>query len=196
MTDILKSYQWYLPVYISSWRSCKGEGVDGVTELVVMNRPEAVVEHEEVDMEFLMSLVEEPAPAPAPKRPARPSSKPVVDAIAALEMMQPQPEVKKGKLSMGLIDKFLEVKDLRITPQSDDDGEVVDLMWERSDPNQPNTAEDDVASEELAAIYLKQRLYKEASDIYNRLFLLYSEKSVYFASQIEKIDKILEEKGE
>ncbi len=190
MTDILKSYPWYLPAYITNWRSCKGEGVDGVTELVVMNHPEAVVEHEEVDMEFLMSLVEEPAPAP------KSSVHSAIDAIAALEMMQPMPEVKKSRSSMGLIDKFLEVKDLRITPPCDDDGEVADLMWERSDPNQPNTAEDDVASEELAAIYLNQRLYKEASDIYNRLFLLYSEKSVYFASQIEKIDKILEEKSE
>ncbi|MFI3248083.1 MAG: hypothetical protein R3Y39_03030 [Rikenellaceae bacterium] len=175
--EIIKSYPWYIPAHVAMWREQPSGAMGGVTELIVMNHPEAVVEPEQVDMEFLISLVNEPRPIH-------------MDAISALEQMQPVEQPQRST-SQDLIDKFLEVKDLRIVPPADDEAEVVDLMWEEADSTRPYTAEDDLASEELARIYLNQRLYNEANDIYNRLFLLYSEKSVYFATQIEKIDKIL-----
>lgn len=43
-----------------------------------------------------------------------------------------------------------------------------------------------VVSETLAAIYLQQEMYDRARDIYEKLILLYPEKSAYFASLIEK----------
>jgi DNA-binding SARP family transcriptional activator len=49
--------------------------------------------------------------------------------------------------------------------------------------------EDDIVSEELAEIYLAQGLRSEAIEIYRKLSLLNSEKSIYFAEKIENIEK-------
>ncbi len=47
----------------------------------------------------------------------------------------------------------------------------------------------DICTETLARIYLDQGYKAEAKEIYSKLILRYPEKSVYFASLIEKIDK-------
>lgn len=57
--------------------------------------------------------------------------------------------------------------------------------------NQPKK---DIASETLANIYLKQELYTEAIETYNKLILNYPEKSIYFANRIEDIQKIIKNK--
>jgi len=44
-------------------------------------------------------------------------------------------------------------------------------------------------TETLAQIYLEQGYVEQAKEIYSKLSLLYPEKSVYFASLIEKIEK-------
>ena len=49
--------------------------------------------------------------------------------------------------------------------------------------------EDDMVSEELAEIYLAQGLKMQAIEIFRKLSLLNTEKSVYFAEKIEKIEK-------
>ena len=50
---------------------------------------------------------------------------------------------------------------------------------------------DRFTTETLAAIFLEQGQYEEARRIYSRLVLDIPEKSAYFASLIEKIDKII-----
>ena len=49
-------------------------------------------------------------------------------------------------------------------------------------------ADEDPYTETLARIYLEQGYEDEAKDIYSKLSLRYPEKSVYFASLIEKLD--------
>ena len=46
----------------------------------------------------------------------------------------------------------------------------------------------DFCTETLAEIYLEQGYYEQAKDIYSKLSLRYPEKSVYFATLIEKIN--------
>jgi len=45
-------------------------------------------------------------------------------------------------------------------------------------------SDDELATEELAAIYMEQEYFDEALKIYGRLSLLYPEKSIYFAEII------------
>lgn len=81
-----------------------------------------------------------------------------------------------------LIERFLKCNDYRIVAQ-DGEGEDVDLGKIED--------EEDMVSEELAEIYANQGLYEQAIETYRKLSLLNSEKSVYFAGLIAKIeDKI------
>jgi len=49
---------------------------------------------------------------------------------------------------------------------------------------------DELVSEPLAAIYVKQGYYKEAIEIYDRLSLLYPDSFNYFATMIEEVKKL------
>ena len=80
-----------------------------------------------------------------------------------------------------IIDRFLEAGDYRIVADTESEGPEVRTEAEFSD-------EDDIVSEELAEIYLSQGLKTEALAIYRKLSLLNTEKSVYFAEIIDKIE--------
>ena len=81
-----------------------------------------------------------------------------------------------------IIDRFLRAGDYRIVADSgaDDEGDV------RTEAEFAD--EDDIVSEELAEIYLSQGLKTEALEIYRKLSLLNTEKSIYFAEIIDKIE--------
>ena len=81
-----------------------------------------------------------------------------------------------------IISRFLRKGDYRIVAEEGDVDADVRTEAEIDD-------EDDVVSEELAEIYLAQGLKNEAVEIYRKLSLLNSEKSVYFAEKIENIEK-------
>ena len=78
------------------------------------------------------------------------------------------------------IDKFLHRDNYRIVAE---DGEAEDISEVKIDD------EEEMVSEELAEIYLNQGLYDEAIDTYRKLSLLNSEKSIYFAGLIAKIEE-------
>ena len=88
-----------------------------------------------------------------------------------------------GEESEGeIIDRFLGLDDYRIVADdavSDADGAVL-TEAELDD-------EDDLVSEELAEVYLAQGLKNEATEIYRKLSLLNTEKSIYFARKIEDL---------
>ena len=81
-----------------------------------------------------------------------------------------------------IISRFLRKNDYRIVAE---EGEVDNDVCIEADIDD----EDDLVSEELAEIYLAQGLKNEAVEIYRKLSLLNSEKSIYFAEKIEKIEK-------
>ena len=79
-----------------------------------------------------------------------------------------------------LIERFLKRDDYRIVAE---EGAAEDLAQREIDDN------GDMVSEELAEIYLNQGLYDAAIDTYRKLSLLNSEKSIYFAGLIAKIEE-------
>ena len=81
-----------------------------------------------------------------------------------------------------LINRFLRKNDYRIVAEEGDVESDIRTEAELDD-------EDDIVSEELAEIYLAQGMKNEAKEIYRKLSLLNSEKSIYFAEKIEKIEK-------
>lgn len=84
-----------------------------------------------------------------------------------------------------LIDKFL-AENPRITPSRERQAAQQD------DISKPFTEQTDgLVSETLAKIYVKQKYYSRAIDIYDKLCLKYPEKSSYFASQIKSIKELI-----
>ena len=82
-----------------------------------------------------------------------------------------------------LIESFLQGGEHKIVPRegmSEDDA---------ADACSKLDVEDDMVSEELAEIYLKQGHKELAKEIYGKLSLLYPKKSVYFAEIIDGIDR-------
>ncbi len=80
-----------------------------------------------------------------------------------------------------IIDRFLRADNLRIVAEEGeaDDDIVTEAAFD---------TDDDLASEELAEIYLAQGLKDMAKETYRKLSLLNPEKSVYFAELIAKIE--------
>ena len=78
-----------------------------------------------------------------------------------------------------IIDRFLQRGDYRIVAEDGDADDISKLE---------NEEDEDMVSEELAEIYQKQGLYDEAIVTYRKLSLLNSEKSIYFAELIAKIE--------
>ena len=79
-----------------------------------------------------------------------------------------------------LVERFLQRDDYRIVA---DEGSAEDLSQVEIEDDE------DMVSEELAEIYLNQGLYDAAIDTYRKLSLLNSEKSIYFAELIAKIEE-------
>ena len=78
-----------------------------------------------------------------------------------------------------LIDRFLKRNDYRIVAEEGMADNLAEVKIEE---------DDDMISEDLAEIYKNQGLYSEAIEIYRKLSLLNSEKSIYFAGLIDEIE--------
>lgn len=83
-----------------------------------------------------------------------------------------------------IIDRFLNVGDYRIVAEQGDAEAAPDVAFEAD-----SDADDEYVSEDLAEIYLSQGLYEQAIAIYRQLSLQNSEKSIYFAEIISRIEK-------
>ncbi len=95
-------------------------------------------------------------------------------------------EVERGvfgyETTLDVIETFLKCDNLRIVAEAGEVESDITIEVELEDI-------DDLVTEELAEIYLSQGLIVEAKGIYCKLSLLNSEKSVYFAELIEKLEQ-------
>lgn len=99
---------------------------------------------------------------------------------SAQSLLLPERMCPASGSSEELIDRFLACDNLRIVAEQGDAAE--EILTEAT-----IGAEDDLATEELAEIYLEQGLTKKAIKIYRRLGLENPKKSAYFATLIKKI---------
>lgn len=107
----------------------------------------------------------------------------VVDKGEEISKSEPEKLVKPKKKNLDLIDNFIQnepsiQRNIKVADKQEDIS--VDSVREN----------DSFMSETLASIYVKQRLFDKAIAVYRKLELKNPEKNVYFASQIEKIEKL------
>ncbi len=116
------------------------------------------------------------------KEPIKETQKEVAEAVEEIAFDQIDLKALMGNSPDDVIDRFLSCKDLKIVVDKagKDEAEV------QIEPNL--SEEENIVSEELAKIYLSQGLKAEAIEIYRKLSLLNSEKSIYFAELIAKLE--------
>ena len=84
-----------------------------------------------------------------------------------------------------MIDNFIELNP-KIKPIGANESETIIIPVEHNDEEN-----EEFFTETLAKIYIKQKQYEKAINIFKRLNLKYPEKSVYFADQIRFLEKII-----
>lgn len=107
------------------------------------------------------------------------------EVIINMEQLDFEEKNSNKQLQSGLINKFI-IANPRIEPNK----EKTNLHVE--DISRPFIGEEGgFVTETLAKIYINQRYYFKATEIYEKLILKFPEKSSYFASQIEKVKEYI-----
>jgi tetratricopeptide (TPR) repeat protein len=88
-----------------------------------------------------------------------------------------------------LIDKFLQADPGKIR-QINNENNSTERVHTKDVGENSALATDEIITETLANIYFQQKNYEKAQEAYKKLSLKYPEKSVYFATRIEEIEKL------
>lgn len=106
------------------------------------------------------------------------------DSNSSIEAVGKPKNIKQRQLN--IIDQFIQ-NNPRITPKQEKTVLSNDISKESIEEK------DEMFTETLARIYVKQGYYSKALFIYKKLSLKFPEKSTYFAGQIKKIEKRINE---
>ncbi len=99
-----------------------------------------------------------------------------------------QEEKPVPKRSQQIIDNFLSMERPRIIPVEKREPEISSINDQVASATNDT---DDLMSETLAGIYIKQKHYNKAISIFEKLRLKYPEKNTYFADQISELEKLI-----
>jgi len=87
---------------------------------------------------------------------------------------------------MSLIDRFLQKQNIeKIKIIESGDYEIEDFSIKSLEEN------DELMTETLADIFIKQKLFLKAKNIFEKLCLKFPEKSIYFAARIKEVEKLV-----
>lgn len=150
--------------------------------LNIQQRPEERFELLPYDTDLFDNFIEK---APAAEEQVIPDEL-QIQYITPFQLIDEQPEkpVEKRKTNCDLIDKGINEHASTITVQAPTPV-AIEIKPEK------NEITEDLITETLAAIYLKQGLYEKALQSYEKLSLKFPEKNAYFAGQIENIKKLI-----
>jgi len=93
-----------------------------------------------------------------------------------------------AKKSNQIIDNFLKIETPKIVPTKTATEEPTGIIKEQK--SEESDTGDELLSETLANIFIKQKHYNKAIAIYEKLRLKYPEKNVYFARRISDLEKL------
>jgi hypothetical protein len=96
-----------------------------------------------------------------------------------------EPLPSENDIEPDLIEKFIQ-GGISIETKNEQPSEAVKILSEQS-----NHIAEEMITETLAKVYLRQGLYDEALKSYEKLILKFPEKNSYFAGQIENIKKLI-----
>ena len=92
----------------------------------------------------------------------------------------------------GIVEDFLENDTGRIVLEDKDNGETTQEEQQASESKKPQNNEDnEILTEIMAGIYIKQGKYENAVKIIRQLSLKYPKKNRYFADQIRFLEKLI-----
>ncbi len=117
-----------------------------------------------------------------PSKPAVETKKKSITTIKDTVKAKPKKKTSKAKKQTNIIEKFIK-EEPRITKNAKPANDKEDMAKESS------KMRDDVVSESLAKIYVKQKKTGKAIDIYKKLIWKFPQKKALFAAQIEKLKK-------
>ncbi len=173
LKQLTEMYPWFQAGWLFYLKHLKKAGAPEFDE--VLKKVAVIIPNQKVVTDFLNEKVNEIPP--------------IWDSTSASSGYL-QEEDGGLQQSDSLIDQFL-LKPKRAFRKSQD--EKTERTVDFVNPEEQSIAEsDEMITETLAKIYFEQKKYEKAQKAYEKLSLKYPEKSIYFASQIEKIEKLKE----